>query len=214
MKTIGIILSVLVLQINIGNPVFIFDLDKQYNATDDSESYKHITKHNLTDIKIEEVKNLRFMKTRCQKIPNEIKAFKYVEELDLRTELRGMHVRWMTGLCEFISYYEKGKLKKLPPWLLEFKNLKKIHLDGQIKLDISETITLLGQIQSLEEMTIEVDANEISDLTQIQKTENLKIVKVQKEDLNETDKKRIKEIFADKNIEYEIEAVDRKRFKK
>lgn len=214
MKAIGIILSIIVFQISINNPVFIFDFDREYDTTEDSESYKYITKDNLRKIKIEEVKKLRFKKTKCRKIPDEIRTFKYVEELDLSTEMRGMYVRWMSGLCEFVGYHEKGKLQKLPNWIIEFENLKKIHLDGQTKLDIGESIRLLSQIKSLEEMTIEVNANEISDLEKIEETENMKLVKVQKEDLKDSEKKRIEKIFAGKEIKYEIESVDRKRFKK
>lgn len=214
MKAIGIIISIIVFQISIDNPLFIFDLNRQYDAADDSESYKYITRDNLTKIELEEVKNLRFKKTKCRRIPVEMRVFKYVEELDLSTELRGMHVRWMNGFCEFVGYHKKGKLKKLPNWLIEFKNLKIIHLDGQLKLNIGESIKLLSQIKSLEKMTIEIDANEISDLENIKEIENLTMVKIQKEGLTVKEKERIEKIFTDKEINFEIESVNRKRFKK
>lgn len=213
MKIICIVISLMIIQMNTEHPIFIFDFEFHHPESDNSEFVKYITKYNWEKTNRKEVKHLRYINTYVENLPNEIRRFNLIEELELYTQVVRIHACGADGGL-FIGYHEEGQLKKLPDWLLKFKKLKKINLDGQINLKIDEVIDFLAQIKSIEEITIEIRSNEILDLEKIVKIKNLRKVKISKNNLREEEKEQISKILTSNKFEFEIKTVNRDFFKK
>ena len=133
--------------------------------------------YELHSVKTDTVKALFFSDyfKKHSKVPKRIITCKNLESISLSAPVRGI-ARMKGGYSRTI--YLQSKLKTIPKWIAEFKNLKHLNLGGNYQLDYKKELVKLLPLDSLKTLQIDLRSCDSELIAILCRFKNMKLLTI------------------------------------